>query len=246
MSATGRHETRIEQLCRSIVILMDHVESAQQLGVEAGDERSPWGPTFARCAVPAILDPLPPEVRRINVEHLLELVAVADRLDPGPEVRRSWTVIVAFLAGMAQAGRRYTALDAAIPAEEGSPVETAIQPLAPSVVRTEELAGLIHPEGIDHLRSAAQTVADHFAPGVVDDFSDAEIQWLRALSDGIRVADLAVRSGYSERAMYRELRKLWDRLGVANRSQGMLRAGRLGLLRPDDGEPDFTGEATPR
>lgn len=164
----------MEQLCRSIVTLLDQVESAQQFGVEAGHERSPWGTPFV---------------------HHLDLV---------PAVGRSWEIVVAFLTGIAD------------------------------------------PEGIDHLRSAAQAVADHFALGLVDDFGNEEIQWLRALSRGVRVADLAVGSGYSERAMYRELRKLWDRLGVANRPQGLARAARLGLLQPHGGEPDLTGEATPR
>lgn len=81
------------------------------------------------------------------------------------------------------------------------------------------------------------SAGDHERPLTSADLAPDEIDWLRALAHGTRVADLARESGYSERAMYRELRKLWNRLGVANRAQGLARAGELGLLVADRDQP---------
>jgi DNA-binding NarL/FixJ family response regulator len=61
---------------------------------------------------------------------------------------------------------------------------------------------------------------------------DRELSWLRALADNVTVASLARASGYSQREMYRLLSDLYGRLGVATRTEALLRADRLGLLRP--------------
>ena len=54
--------------------------------------------------------------------------------------------------------------------------------------------------------------------------------WLRQLARGVSVAELAVRSCYSEREMYRLLNRAYQRLGAANRTEALLLAQRAGLL----------------
>ena len=54
--------------------------------------------------------------------------------------------------------------------------------------------------------------------------------WMRALAQGQTVSELARSAGYSERMMFRNLRELYARLGAANRSQALVRAGELGWL----------------
>jgi DNA-binding NarL/FixJ family response regulator len=60
--------------------------------------------------------------------------------------------------------------------------------------------------------------------------SAADRRVLRALGDGTTVAELADREAFSERDMYRQLQKIWLRLGVINRHAAMVRAVKLGLL----------------
>jgi DNA-binding NarL/FixJ family response regulator len=60
--------------------------------------------------------------------------------------------------------------------------------------------------------------------------NDREIEWLRTLSRGATVADLARTAGYSERAMYRLLRDLYARLSVANRTEAVMQAARRGWV----------------
>ncbi|MGD2101656.1 MAG: LuxR C-terminal-related transcriptional regulator [Acidimicrobiia bacterium] len=62
--------------------------------------------------------------------------------------------------------------------------------------------------------------------------SDDEAGWLRAMAAGQTVADIADDVGYSERAMFRQLKTLYQRLGVRNRTEALLWAGRNGVLEP--------------
>ena len=66
-------------------------------------------------------------------------------------------------------------------------------------------------------------------PGVPELARD-QVAWLRALAAGVTVSQLADRVGYSEREMYRLLRGVYDRLGVASRTQALLWATRRGIL----------------
>lgn len=54
--------------------------------------------------------------------------------------------------------------------------------------------------------------------------SAEQIDWLRRLSDGWTVARLAVEAGYSERAMYRLLRALYQQIGVGTRLEAVMEA----------------------
>lgn len=75
-------------------------------------------------------------------------------------------------------------------------------------------------------------VARTLARGGQDDESVEEEQaaWLRALARGATVEELAESVGYSERAMYRQLRSLYERLGATNRTEALLQALRRGLI----------------
>jgi DNA-binding NarL/FixJ family response regulator len=58
----------------------------------------------------------------------------------------------------------------------------------------------------------------------------AQVEWLRALAQGITVAQLAERHGYSERAMFRHLRDLYARMGAKGRTEALMLANRRGWL----------------
>ncbi len=60
--------------------------------------------------------------------------------------------------------------------------------------------------------------------------SAEERGWLRAMASGRTVAEIADGAGYSERAMFRQLRALYLRIGVSNRTEALLWAGRVGLI----------------
>lgn len=60
--------------------------------------------------------------------------------------------------------------------------------------------------------------------------SDEEVSWLRSMAEGVTVAELAERSGYSERAMFRNLRNLYLRIEARNRTEALIWASRNSLL----------------
>jgi DNA-binding NarL/FixJ family response regulator len=54
--------------------------------------------------------------------------------------------------------------------------------------------------------------------------SAQQVAWLRRLSDGWTVARLALDTGYSERAMYRLLQALYQKIGVSTRLEAIMLA----------------------
>jgi DNA-binding NarL/FixJ family response regulator len=81
---------------------------------------------------------------------------------------------------------------------------------------------------VDVIRALASDRAAEVAePGVP---SDSEVAWLRQLAHGGTVGDLARRAGYSERMMFRLLRDLYAKLGVANRAEALFRAHERGWV----------------
>lgn len=60
--------------------------------------------------------------------------------------------------------------------------------------------------------------------------SAEQLSWLRDLAGGTTVARLASRAGYSERAMFRLLRALYQQMGVSGRLQAVIRAQELHWL----------------
>lgn len=57
-----------------------------------------------------------------------------------------------------------------------------------------------------------------------------QIDWLRQLSHGTTVYELAQTAGYSQREMFRRLRSLYRKMGAGNRTDALLRATRWGWL----------------
>lgn len=68
------------------------------------------------------------------------------------------------------------------------------------------------------------------AIGVVTPPTDEEIRWLRELATGSTVTAVASTVQYSERALYRRLKDLYAKLGVANRTQALVLAREQGWL----------------
>lgn len=100
---------------------------------------------------------------------------------------------------------------------------------APVLVRTVEatLDGQsVMPAGVATQMSVASDRGTYEAGQV----SDAGARWLRDLAAGATVAQLATRHSFSERAMFRNLKTLYQQMGVAGRLEAIMRARELGLL----------------
>ena len=77
------------------------------------------------------------------------------------------------------------------------------------------------------------TIAQQLARGAercCPPLSGEEIGWLRKLAHGVPVSRLARESFHSERDMYRVLRRLYARIGVASRAEAIVAATRWGFV----------------
>jgi DNA-binding NarL/FixJ family response regulator len=57
-----------------------------------------------------------------------------------------------------------------------------------------------------------------------------ELRWLQAFARGATVAGVGEEAGYSEREMYRRLKRLYAKLGVRSRTEALLKVSRLGWI----------------
>ncbi len=74
------------------------------------------------------------------------------------------------------------------------------------------------------------------------DLSPDQLSWLRRLAAGSTVAQLANEVGYSERAMFRLLKSMYQQMGVPNRVQAIVRAQEQGWLRDTGSGPSPVGD----
>jgi DNA-binding CsgD family transcriptional regulator len=94
----------------------------------------------------------------------------------------------------------------------------------------------VHRVGADILRGVRGVLADIASPDQRSadasprKLAGEERLWLRELVAGSRVVDIACRAGFSEREMYRQLRRTYQMLGAATRGEAIAAAQRLGLL----------------
>jgi DNA-binding NarL/FixJ family response regulator len=79
-------------------------------------------------------------------------------------------------------------------------------------------------DGQSVMPAAVATLLTGSAGADVPRISAAGATWLKQLASGTTVAQLAARSGYSERAMFRLLRSLYREMGVDSRVEAIMRA----------------------
>jgi DNA-binding NarL/FixJ family response regulator len=85
-------------------------------------------------------------------------------------------------------------------------------------------------DGQSVMPAAVTALLASAAAGDVPQVSTAGAAWLRQLASGATVAQLAAQTGYSERAMFRLLRSLYQEIGVSTRVEAIMRAREWGWL----------------
>ncbi|MEV4322207.1 hypothetical protein AB0J37_08260 [Microbispora rosea] len=80
--------------------------------------------------------------------------------------------------------------------------------------------------------AAALATGTRTTAGRQSSLSKDQLSWLRRLSAGVTVAQLASEVGYSERAMHRLLKAVYQEMGVSTRIQAIMQAQDRGWLCP--------------
>jgi DNA-binding NarL/FixJ family response regulator len=100
----------------------------------------------------------------------------------------------------------------------------------------EVIAQVIHSCLVGQPVLATDLARELMEPPSVSPPSAEESSLLLLLADGVNMRTLAERSGYSERHVYRVLKRLYERLGVATKEAAVELARERGWLRPRGAE----------
>ena len=203
---------------------------AYRFGVLEGPHREPWTAEYHREAVHVYNESLPwtyqCDVARLfrDSEH-----AMAGRLIPS-QLAGDWAIVTAYMREAAGAIEDWLASDEPRPRRSeptGSP-ELVLN--NPRVIHWDTLAALTTQHGTRRLKNASVAVKQNLDAEAPQSLEASEQLMLQRLASGAPIADVASEMGYSQRSMYRELSKLWDKLGVSGRAAGLHKATAEGLI----------------
>ena len=203
---------------------------AYRFGVPEGPHRAPWTPEYHREAVHVYSESLPWSYQR-DVAKLFRdsLSAMAGRSIPS-DLAEDWAIVTAYMREAARSIEDWLASDGPRPDRSGPAVSPELTAGTPRVVHWDALAGLTTQDGIRRLKDACVAVKQYFDAEAPPSLKTSERRMLERLASGAAIADVASEMGYSERSMYRELAKLWDKLGVSGRAAGVRKATAEGLI----------------
>jgi hypothetical protein len=203
---------------------------AYRFGVAEGPHPEPWTAEFHREAVHVYSESLPRLYQR-DVARLFRdsETAMAGRLIPS-ELAGHWAIVTAYMREAA--GSIEDWLASGEPSSLPSGPARALELTAdnPRVVHWDALAGLTSRAGVRRLKLVAEAVQRHFDADAPPSLKAFERSMLKGLASGAAIADLAIELGSSQRSMYRELSRLWDKLGVSGRAAGLQKATAEGLI----------------
>jgi DNA-binding CsgD family transcriptional regulator len=202
------------------------VAQGHSFGIGPGTHDEPWTIDFQRQAVAIYAKALPWEYLTglaASFEDCANLMVTV----AGPKTAAvEWGRMQQYLRSAA------TAINEQAPTTKPAESMTAadIAPITPPVMPFHLLAEAISTNEIADLRETGATIEG--CAGGLDEcpLTDQEIDWIRRMINGDRVIDIATASGYSERALYRALNELWDRLGVDNRNEAIALVGKYGWI----------------
>ena len=205
---------------------------AFRFGVPEGPHREPWAPEYHRESVHVYNESLPWSYQR-DIAKLFRdcLSAMAGCLIPS-DLAEDWAIVTAYMREAAGSIEDWLSSGEPRLDRSGPEVSAELELMAdvPRVVHWDALAGLTTQDGIRRLKNACVAVKQYFDAEVPQSLEVSERLMLERLASGAAIADVASEMGYSERSMYRELAKLWDKLGVSGRAAGVHKATAEGLI----------------
>ena len=222
---------RVRLACGRMVGGVDAMLEAYRFGAPEGPHREPWTAEYHREAVHVYSESLPWTYQRDVMRLFRDSAhAMTSRLIPAG-LAQEWAIVTAYLREAARSIEEWL--------ESGEPRTRRSVPAVspeqahgtPRVVHWYALAGLTTQDGIRRLRRACVAVKQYLdAEASPRSLGASERLMLERLASGAAIADLASELGYSERSMYRELSRLWDKLGVSGRAEGLHKATAEGLI----------------
>ena len=211
---------------------------AYRFGVPEGPHPAPWTPEYHRESVHVYNESLPWSYQR-DIAKLFRdsLSAMAGCLIPS-ELAGDWAIVTAYMREAAGSIEDWLASGEPQLDRSGPAVSPELMDNIPRVVHWDALARLTTQDGTRRLNDACAAVKKYLDVEVHQSL-EAEVHrsleaserlMLERLASGAAIADVASEMGYSERSIYRELAKLWDKLGVSGRAAAVHKATAEGLI----------------
>ncbi|MDE0494050.1 MAG: hypothetical protein OXH67_07445 [Acidimicrobiaceae bacterium] len=209
---------------------VDAMLEAYRFGVAEGSHPEPWTPEYHREAVHIYNESLPWSYQR-DVARLFRDSenAMRGRLIPSG-LAADWAIVTAYMREAASSIENWLASGGSGLHGPGPARAPELTVENPRVVHWDGLAALTTRDGVLRLQRACVAVRQHFDAEAPPSLEASEQLMLKRLASGVPIADVASEMGYSERSMYRELSRLWDKLGVSGRAAGLRKATAEGLI----------------
>ena len=230
--------THLSIACGRLASVAEALAECHRFGVSEGDCGPPWLAAYHQKAAGVYFEALPAPYQS-DVARLFDRCRQAmARASIPADLAEDWLIVQSYLLSASsvikELGPRYAARarsdSRAAVAATGVDPQDAPQEMLPRVVRFDKLAVLTRRADADRLLRAARAVQAQLRPTAPAQVSQLEALLLRRLREGAQISQIAAEVGYSRRSVHRALARLWDKLGVAGRSEGLDRAVQTGLL----------------
>ncbi|NNE96381.1 MAG: hypothetical protein HKN24_10170 [Acidimicrobiales bacterium] len=201
------------------------IEQGHQLGITPGSHKELWTIDYSREIIP-IVNTAFPWVYLLQIADAFEecddlMVEAALLVDHGLE----WTRTQQYLRSVARAIRE----QAPALTRERVPLEL-FEDHTPPIMPFRQLAELISAEGAREMTRCTTHVERVGGASLDNPLNDQQIEWIRRLTQGEKVIEIAHSTGYSERTLYRALGELWELLGVSGRNEAIALVAQKGWL----------------
>ena len=218
------------------------VAEAHRLGHGPGGSRKPWGIEFQRRACSVFARTLRTEYLRGVADASAYCGELMGGTVPEGGIAIDWEVVAEFLRSTSQALLEIPEVAEVAPGAGSAEIGSA----PPAVLRYEQFADLLHPEGVARLEGAAGAVARCCETHVQVVPTAQELEWIISVAVREPFDELAERNATSVRGMYRRIEKMWERLGVVNQVQGVSLAVQRGWIGPPPWKDKQTRESGSR
>lgn len=221
---------RVQLACDKIVDGAYSIHEAYEFGAEEGGHCEPWSGEYHRHAVEVYGQCLTWQYQHDVGELYSDSLDAMSECSVPVEIASDWLVIMSYLREASQSIRGWLKERRSSGSPTGGVHGPRVTARTPSVIRFDKLAALTTPQDVSRLEDAAVSVQNYLhspTPIVLD---GELLRVLRSVASGASVAELAEEYGYSQRSMYRRLKRLWRILGATNRTQGLRKAAADGLL----------------
>lgn len=228
--AEAAEDARLRLACGRVAGGARAIAEAHGLGTPEGPHERPWEAAYHRESAPVYFETLPRSYQGSVAALFNQCADTMDRRTIPGRLAADWVIVTEYLRNACAAIEECLNLDESDPRLAASDETSALDGPPPMVIRYDALARLTTLGGANRLERAARSVMHHMADSAPAVLSPAERHLLKRVSSGVPITELAAELGYSRRSMFRELARLWQELGVSNRTEGIQKAQSEGLL----------------